>query len=142
VWIADPTKDIDLGDGVTLDVIWPPPTLLGRDMKDVNNSSIVARVLYGSDAVLLGGDAEEKEERDVLASGADIRATVLKAGHHGSKTSSGTGFLLAVDPDTVAISCGRDNSYGHPHQVILDRFRALGIPARVTAWEGDIEETW
>jgi competence protein ComEC len=50
--------------------------------------------------------------------------------------------LLAVDPDTVAISCGRDNSYGHPHQVILDRFRALGIPARVTAWEGDIEETW
>ena len=143
VWIADPSHDIDLGDGVVLDVVWPPPTLLGKEMKDVNNSSIVLRVMYhGSGAAIFTGDMEEKEERAALASGADVRATVLKAGHHGSKTSSGTGFLLAVHPTLVAISCGRNNTFGHPHKVILDRYKTLGIPFRVTAWEGTIEMAW
>ncbi len=142
VWIADPANDIDMGDGVTLDVIWPPPTLLGKQMKEVNNSSIVLRVLHGTGAALFTGDMEELEEREVLKSGADISATYLKVGHHGSKTSSGTGFLLAVDPDLAVISCSKTNSYGHPHRVILERFKHLGIPVKVTGWEGTVEVTF
>ncbi len=139
VWIADPRKDIDLGDGIVLDIIWPPPTLFGKEMKDVNSASIILRVLSRSGSVLFTGDAEETGERAALASGADVSATVLKAGHHGSKTSSGTGFLLAVHPSLAAISAGKKNPFGHPHKVILDRLRALGIPVRVTAREGTIE---
>ena len=152
VWVADPTHDIHLDDGVTLDIVWPPPTLLGKEMKDVNNSSIVLRVLYQTGATLtqelpigraiFTGDMEEKEERAVLASGADIRADVLKVGHHGSKTSSGTGFLLAIHPKSAVISCSKDNTYGHPHKVILERFKHLGIPVHVTAWEGTVEVTY
>lgn len=142
IWIADPSKDIDLGDGIVLDVAWPPPTLLGKEQKDVNNASIMLRVLSASGSVFFTGDGEEKEERAVLASGAGIRATVLKAGHHGSKTSSGTGFLLAVDPSLAAISADGGAKYGHPHKVILDRFRTLGIPVRVTGLEGTIEVSY
>lgn len=143
VWIADPRKDIDFGDGVLLDIIWPPPTLFNAAVKDVNNTSIMLRVLFGTGAVaLFTGDAEEKEERAALASGADLSASVLKVGHHGSKTSSGTGFLLAVHPQLAAISCGEKSRYGHPHAVILGRLRALGIPVRATVWEGPIELTY
>lgn len=139
VWIADPQKDIDFGDGVTLDIIWPPSTLFGQQMKDVNNSSIMLRVLLGTGAIaLFTGDAEGEEERAALASGADLSAGILKVGHHGSKTSSGTGFLLAVHPDLAAISSGEKSRYGHPHAIILNRFTTLGIPVRVTAWEGTI----
>lgn len=139
IWIADPSKDIDLGDGVTLDAIWPPPTLFGREMKDVNNSSIMFRLMLdGQPVAFFTGDAEEKEERAVLASGADMRADVLKAGHHGSKTSSGTGFLLAAQPNLAVVSSDHGEKYGHPHAVILERMQALGIPIRVTGWEGTI----
>lgn len=139
VWIADPAHDIDLGDGTVLDIVWPPPNLLGTTRKDMNNSSIVLRVLYSSGSILFTGDMEEKEEHEVLASGADISATVLKVGHHGSKTSSGTGFLLAANPRSAIISARKNSRYGHPHAVILERLRALGIAVRVTAWEGTIE---
>lgn len=139
LWIADPAKDIDLGDGVTLDILWPRPGLLGKSVKKTNNTSIMLRVLYRSGSVLFTGDGEVSEEQDVLASGADLRADVLKVGHHGSKTSSSTGFLLAVAPKLAVISTAKKSLYGHPHKMILDRFRALGIAVRVTGWEGDIE---
>lgn len=138
VLLADPDKDIDFGDGITLDIVWPRPTLFGTK-SDGNNTSVVLRVLSQSGSVLFSGDAEEPEERAILASGADIRSTILKVGHHGSKTSSGTGFVLAIHPSLAIISAGKNNKFGHPHQIILDRYRALGIPVRVTAWEGSIE---
>ncbi|MSR87459.1 MBL fold metallo-hydrolase [Candidatus Peribacteria bacterium] len=142
VWIADPAHDLDMGDGVLFDIVWPPPTLLGARREDTNNTSIVLRVLYGTGSALFTGDMEEKEEREVLASGGDLRAMVLKAGHHGSKTSSGTGFLLAIGPRLAAISSGRKNSYGHPHALVLERLRTLGIAIRGTATEGTIELMW
>ena len=139
VWIADPRRDIDLGDGVILDVVWPSPVYLGRAAKEVNNTSIMLRVLTGRDAILFTGDAEMEEESAALASGARLEADVLKVGHHGSKTSSGTGFLLAVRPRVGVVSAAKSNSYGHPHQMIVDRYSALNIPLRVTGWEGTIE---
>jgi competence protein ComEC len=139
VLIADPNKDLTLDDGVTLDTVWPPPVYLGKTVEEANNTSIALHVRYGSSAILFTGDMEEIEEEAILGSHASVRSNVLKVAHHGSKTSSSTGFLLAVHPSLAVISAGRHNTYGHPHKVTLERFHALKIPVRVTAWEGTID---
>ncbi len=139
VIIADPAQDIDIGEGLTLDLLWPPPVYAGAKRKDANNTSIVLRLIYGEDTMLFTGDMEEKEEKEVLAAGVDLHADILKVGHHGSKTSTSTGFLLAVDPQLAVISAGRENRFGHPHRVILDRLAHFNVPVRATSWEGAIE---
>jgi len=138
VIVADPHKDIDLGDDMKIDVLWPPPIYMGNDApkEGANNTSIVLRLSYGNDTMLFTGDMEEVEENAVLASGADLHADILKVGHHGSKTSTSTGFLLAVDPELAIISAGRDNRFGHPHKLVLDRLKHFGVPYRTTALEG------
>lgn len=140
--IADPGKDIDLGDGLFIDVLWPPPMYFGQKVPDANNTSIVMRLQYGEDSMLFTGDMEEKEEGEVLASGADIHADILKVGHHGSRTSTSTGFLLAINPDLALISVGRDNAFEHPHKEVIDRLMHVGIPFQSTAQEGEITIEW
>ncbi|MDR0884544.1 MAG: MBL fold metallo-hydrolase [Oscillospiraceae bacterium] len=93
------------------------------DYADANDMSIVCRVSYGKVAYLFTGDAEGKSEADLLKSGRNLRADVLKVGHHGSKSSTSKAFLAAVAPSVAVISCGQDNSYGHPH---ADTLKKLG----------------
>ena len=81
-------------------------------------------------------------EEELLKAGYDLSADILKVPHHGSKTSSSTGFLLAVDPELALISVGRENTYGHPHPTILERYERLGIPTRRTDQEGTVELTF
>jgi competence protein ComEC len=139
VMIADPQQDIDLGDGLLLDILWPPPVYAGVARDDANNTSVITRLTYGEDSILFTGDMEKEEEDEILASGEDLHADILKVEHHGSKTSTSTGFLLAVSPDLAVISAGRDNPFGHPHTQILDRLAHFGVPVRATAWEGTVE---
>ncbi len=82
---------------------------------------------YGETSYLFTGDAEAKAEKDILNSGADVSADVLKAGHHGSSTSTSEEFLEAVSPEICVIQCGEGNSYGHPHAEILDRLESRGV---------------
>ncbi|HHY59160.1 MAG TPA: MBL fold metallo-hydrolase, partial [Clostridia bacterium] len=84
------------------------------------------------------GDAEAEAEQDMLAGGADLAAQVLKAGHHGSSTSSSEAFLRAVQPQIAVISAGKDNSYGHPHREVLERLTSLGVEILRTDLAGDI----
>ncbi len=142
VIIADPANDIDFGDGLTLDIAWPPPVLFGKKLKEVNNSSIVLRVLSGKHSALFTGDMETSEENEMLRSGANLRADIIKVPHHGSKTSSSTGLLLAVRPQLAVILVGKDNTYGHPDKGIVDRYTRFGIPVRTTMGEGEIVFTW
>jgi competence protein ComEC len=135
--LADPLEDIDLGDGLVLDVLSPEPGLLGV-RADPNNTSVVLRAVFGSSSVLFTGDMEGPQEEELLERGTDLRADVLKVAHHGSKTSSSTGILLAVRPRLAVMSYGTGNRYGHPSPAVAARFRALGIPVRATAEEGDI----
>ena len=139
ILLSDPSKDIDIGDGLILDVIWPPPDVFGTLPKNANNPSFVIKALYKDHSILLTGDIEQEAEEGILASGADVRANILKVGHHGSRTSSSTGFLLAVDPDLAIISAGKDNKFDHPHSEVLDRLADLNIPVRITAEEGTID---
>ena len=113
-------------------------TALGpvRDYEDLNSASVVSRLDFGENSFLFNGDQEADAEADVLASGADVDADMMTAGHHGSRTSSSAAYREAVSPEFVSISCGADNSYGHPHQETLDAFADCTVNR--TDWDGDI----
>lgn len=144
VIIPNPSKDIVMGDGVILDVLWPPPRLWGKQGSedDVNNTSVALRILYKDQSILLTGDMEMPEEDAVLATGADVSATILKAAHHGSRTSSSTGWLLASHPDVAVISAGKNNKFKHPNADVIARFIQFGMTPRITAEEGTIHLSW
>ena len=97
------------------------------DYDDLNDYSVVVRLTYGNTSYLFTGDAEVRAEKDILNSGADVSADILKAGHHGSSTSTSEKFLEAVSPEICVIQCGEGNSYGHPHAEILERLESGGI---------------
>ncbi|MDR2686949.1 MAG: MBL fold metallo-hydrolase [Oscillospiraceae bacterium] len=112
---------------------------LSEDGKNYNNDSVVLRVEYRNSAALFMGDAEKTAEAALVAEyGEGLRADLLKAGHHGSKTSSNEDFLRAVMPEGIVISCGVGNSYGHPSPEVLARCGALGIRVRRTDTEGTV----
>lgn len=115
-------------------------TVLGpvQDDYDTNNSSIVLRADYGLTSFLFTGDAEEQAEKDILASGFDVSATVLKVGHHGSETSSCYQWLRAVQPEYAVIQVGEGNTYDHPHDLILSRLRDADAVVYRTDLQGHI----
>ena len=100
-------------------------TVLGpvKEYEDLNNLSLVLMVQHGNNRFLLTGDMEREAENDLVESGADLKADVLKVGHHGSESSTGYIFLREVMPTYGIISCGKDNFYGHPHEDPLSRLR-------------------
>lgn len=135
-----PGNAIHLGDGAWMEMLWPESQAVTA-IGEANNASVTLLLHYGASRVLLPGDIEEAAERELLATGADVRAPVLKVPHHGSRTSSSTGFLLAVQPDLAIVSAGADNPYGHPHPDVLQRYENLGIEVRSTAKDGTISLT-
>lgn len=92
-----------------------------------NENSTVVRITYGSVSCIITGDAEEREEMQLVSSGTNIKSDVYIAGHHGSSSSSSEAFLDAVSPDCVLISVGEDNSYGHPTERVLSSLKKRGI---------------
>lgn len=105
---------------------------------NANDYSIGVRIAFGETSFLFTGDAEEESETDMVESGEVLQADVLKAAHHGSRTANTEAFLDAVDPSYVVISCGEDNSYGHPHAEVLNRLREKGISIFRTDDQGTV----
>lgn len=103
-----------------------------------NDASIALTVENGKNRFLFTGDAEENAEQDMLENSIDISADVYKAGHHGSRTSTSQKFFEAVSPSCAVISCGEENSYGHPHAETLNIFRMNGVAVYRTDEEGTI----
>ncbi len=120
----------------TLQAVFLAPSSSGY--KDLNNWSAVIRLQYGNAAFLLTGDAQAQSEQEMLASGANLRADVLKVGHHGSATSTGPAFLRAVAPRFAVISVGAGNDYGHPHQVTLNKLQQAGVQVYRTDQDGTV----
>lgn len=108
------------------------------DYKELNDTSVVVRAVYGETAFLFQGDAEKRSEQAILDLGLDVRADVIKLGHHGSTTSSTETYLQAVSPKFAVISCGESNSYNFPSQTILKRLASMGIDYRRTDLNGTI----
>ena len=108
------------------------------EMDDENNRSIVAVAEIDGRKFMFTGDAETKVENRLLNEGLDLDCDVLKVGHHGSSTSSSEKFINAVRPRYAAISCGKDNMYGHPHNEVLAMFERKDISVLRTDIVGDI----
>ncbi len=108
------------------------------DYDDLNNYSVVVKLVYGDTSYLFTGDIEKKAENDILEYGADVDSDVLKASHHGSSTSSGEAFIEAVSPEICIISCGDGNDYGHPHAEVLELFNDYGAESYRTDRYGTV----
>ena len=127
---------LDFGNGVSFEIVSPSQSLIDEDTAaikakkkvDVNNESVVGRLTFGNFAMLFTGDAEGPVEKIMAASyGKKLKCQVLKAGHHGSKTSSTAEFLKLVQPESVVMSLGVNNQYGHPHEALLNRLQKQGV---------------
>ncbi len=116
---------LDIGGGAVIDILFPD-----RDVSiwATNDGSVVARLSYGSISIMLTGDSTIKTEKIILDenSSRQLKSTILKVGHHGSRTSSSPSFIKAVMPSYALISDGKENNYGHPHQETLDILNQLG----------------
>jgi competence protein ComEC len=126
---------IALGSDVRIEILHAG-ALPGSD--EENDESIVMRLVYGDFSLLLTGDAEQTAEMALLNSGKEVQSAVLKAGHHGSNSSSCAEFLQAVHPQIVVIS-GADERYDHPHEDVLARIAETGATVMRTDELGTIE---
>lgn len=108
---------------------------------NLNNYSIVIKLKFGNRAFIFTGDAESLSEGEILAKQLDITGDVLKLGHHGSKTSTTQAFLNKVNPKYAVVSCGKNNSYKHPHQETLNKLKAKNIKVYRTDETGTITAT-
>ena len=128
-----------VADGLSIRVLFPFRNQEGKKPKAVNETSVVLRLDYGEVSFLFTGDIEAKTERMLsIVEREAIDVDVLKAAHHGSKTSSIAEFLKAVSPDAAIISVGRNNRYGHPSSEVIDRFQEFGIPVHRTDISGAV----
>ncbi|QDR79575.1 ComEC/Rec2 family competence protein [Sporomusa termitida] len=133
---------IELGNEAVLSVLAPEQPFIGGSEPDLNNNSIVAKLIYGNFSMLLTGDAEKESEARLLKKdAARLKSTLLKSGHHGSKTSSTLPFLKAVNAEAAFISLGAGNEYGHPHKVILKRYSDRKMQVYRTDTEGTLTVT-
>ncbi len=129
---------ISLGYGATLSVLYPGKVC--ENFSNKNNTSVCIKLTYGKISFLLTGDLEEEQERELSDySVIPLAATVLKAGHHGSRTSSIEPFIQRVHPRFVVVSVGKNNHFGHPSQEVLDRFKQAHISLFRTDLDGAVE---
>lgn len=134
------------GGGITIPKVSDKYTLGSATMNilginggsDANDTSIVLKINYGETSYLFTGDAEREAEQAILNSGADLSATVLKVGHHGSDTSTTYPFLREIMPSYAIISVGEGNNYGHPTDDTLSRLRDADVEVLRTDLHGDI----
>lgn len=127
---------IHLGKGAYADVLFPDRDVSGVE---TNTGSVALRIVYGSTSFLLAGDLPMSIENYLATlDGTALKSDVLKASHHGSKTSTSAFWLAAVQPQVFVVSAGKDNSYGHPAAEVLDRTRGAGAVIVSTIDEGTI----
>lgn len=132
ITVPTPGDAWDLG-GAQVLVLGPT-----KEYDGTNDTSIVLRVDFGQTSFLFTGDMERGAEADLLESGADLSATVLKAGHHGSDTSTSYPFLREIAPAYAVLSVGEGNSYGHPSESVLSRLRDADVQVYRTDMQGNI----
>jgi competence protein ComEC len=137
-----PVERIGAGDvlrfgGVTIDVLWPPPTEAGTASWR-NNDATALRIRYGNQTLLFAADIEKEAEGRLLGTGADLRSDIVKVAHHGSRTSSTQPFVEATRPSVAVISVGRTSIFGHPNKEVVERWRASGAKVMTTGEKGTI----
>ena len=141
---AQPGQAFELGGGAVMRVLAPiEPFFKKEDLRsggnEPNANSVVTRLDYGEFSMLLTGDAEEQTERErLIKNGANIRADVLKVGHHGSKYATSEEFLKRGEFKVAVISAGANNRYGHPSPEVLARLKAARVKLYRTDYQGEL----
>lgn len=134
-------KNIKAGEVLTVgDVVVATLAPLGDATNDPNDNSIVLRISCGEIGMLFMGDASVKVEKKLIETYAKghISAQLYKVGHHGSSTSNTQDFLDIVNPTYAVICSSIDNSYGHPHGVVVERLQNIGATVLMTATDGEV----
>lgn len=134
-------KNVRAGEVLTIgDVAVATLAPFGDASSDPNDNSIVLRITCGEIGMLFMGDASAKVEQKLIETYAKghIAAQLYKVGHHGSSTSNTEAFLEVVNPTYAVICSSIDNSYGHPHGVVIDRLQSIGAKVLMTATDGEI----
>jgi len=148
IHFAEAGLDFIVGD-IYLDTIYPIESIVGKNFKNINNSSIGFLIKFAdkngnTHNVLLNGDNEKEAEEEILrnypGNYADIE--IFKASHHGSKTANTMSFLQKFRPKNVVISCGEGNSFNHPHQEALFNFQKIGASIFRTDLNGTVQFEW
>jgi competence protein ComEC len=134
-----------------LNILYPAENLKNKEVEDLNETSIVSRLVFGRYSFLFMGDAYKEQEKEITEYKKDcekekgkqcdvfeINSTVLKVGHHGSDSSSLKNFLTAVNPKIAVIMVGEGNKYGHPSKDVIGRLEEKGIEIKRTDKDGDI----
>lgn len=129
-------QNIDLGGGAVLEILFPDRDIEGVD---TNDGSIVAKLIYGNTSFLLTGDTTSAvEEYLARLDGKRLDVDVLKAGHHGSRTSTSDALVGLASPAYAVISAGKENRYGHPHAEVLERLKQFEVETLGTYERGTI----
>jgi beta-lactamase superfamily II metal-dependent hydrolase len=129
---------IDLGSGAFGYILHPSEPLITGTISDLNNNSVVMRLVYGKTSFLLMGDTAFEGEGRIMSLGYDLKSDVLKVGHHGSATSTSPKFLEAVRPEFAVISVGAKNKFGHPAPETLERLGNIGAKVFRTDLNGSV----
>ena len=112
---------------------------LNSNLNDENDSSLVFLVVINLKKILLMGDASIKSEKDILSNYNLSNIDILKAGHHGSRTSSSEEFIKKISPKLILISAGVNNKFNHPHKEVINLYKKYNIKYRITSKEGSIK---
>ncbi len=126
---------LDAKEGIFLETLLPEYVEQGGDR---NSASLIFRLVYGENEILLTGDAESESEKILSLQSSVITSDVLKVGHHGSKTSTTLEFLQGVDPEFAVLSYGCDNRYGHPHPIVIKNLATEHVVTMSTCEMGTI----
>ena len=135
--IVDIPLSIELDNQILIEFLWPSQDLIKESKGDDNFTSLVFKLIHGNNKFLFTGDIPKEVEEILVATEKDLKADVLKAGHHGSKYSSTTEFLSRVKPKYGVISCG-ENNFGHPSLRALKNLENIGAEVLRTDQLGDI----
>lgn len=128
---------LDQKENITYTILWPTGNVNGWE---VNAGSLVGLITYGDKKILLTGDAPKEVEDQIINKYKDElqNIDILKVGHHGSKTSTGSALTMLARPKYALISAGKNNRYGHPHKIVLDNLNNVGAKILVTKDNGQI----
>lgn len=139
--IAKAGEILDFGRGIKMEILYPVEDLAGKQVENLNNTSIVGKLIFGRTSFLLTGDAEMEVWDELISRGVDLKADVLKIAHHGSKNATSKNFLEKVQPKFAIISVGENNSFGHPSRIILNHLENIGAQILRTDEQGDVKIT-
>ena len=132
--IKEGMSSIILGENTRVSVFSP----VDDTYEQLNNYSPIIKIEFGNNSFLFTGDAQKLVEKEVLEKGYDLRADVLKLGHHGSTSSTSEKFLKAVNPSICVIEVGKDNDYGHPHKETLELIKKNKLKVYRTDIDSDV----